>query len=576
MKYFVLITLSVFTTLFCVSIEAIPNHFQDSISSSKKASGSSGKFKSDLKKIEKNLSFKNFFHHNDSAKLAKQYIHEQQKLTKGGPNYLYNIDHENLNLKVEAYKPTTKFKLDYEVFAWYPYWEDDLYKNLNYSLLTTIAYFSYEIEPATGNPITPHHWETTPLIDSAKANGSRILLTVTNFGETNNKKFLNNAQAVETLIKHIETLLKKRKANGVCIDFEGLTKAQKNAYSSFITLLSHKLKKADKNYLIYITVPALDWGNYLDFEVLTPVVDQFVIMGYGYYGSTSQVAGPVDPINSGKIWEPFNLSTSIDYYLANKIPASKLILALPFYGAIWNTESGKIGAKVKSFAGSRTYDYIRTKFKMPLKYDTVSQSVWYSYIVNKKNKQYRQCWFDNDSTIAVKLNLIKKKKLNGMGIWALGYDKGYHDMWRVIADNLSNTKVIADDGDSGSNANNSKTDKNKPTSGIGEKISSIQDLLKNISNYKTLILFTMSFAVVFGGVGFVIAMFSPNTRIFFFGSTAYTIYYVSFILLFLIVLLRWIHVIDDISIALIVGFISGVIALFFISKIINRINKNKP
>jgi len=71
-------------------------------------------------------------------------------------------------------------------------------------------------------------------------------------------------------------------------------------------------------------------------------------------------------------------------------------------------------------------------------------------------------------------------------------------------------------------------------------------------------------------------MFSPNTRIFFFGSTAYTIYYVSLILLFLIVLLRWTHVIDDISIALIVGFISGVIALFFISKIINRINKNKP
>ena len=469
MKYFILITLSVFTTFFCVSAEANSNNFQDSIPRSKKTSESLAQPKADIKRIEKTLSFKNFFHHSDSVKLAKQYIHEQHKLTIGGPNYIYNIDHENLNLKIEAFKPNTRFKLDYEVFAWYPYWEDDLYKNLNYSLLTTIAYFSYEIEPATGNPITTHSWETTSLIDSAKANGSRVLLTVTNFGETNNKKFLNNAQAIENLIKQIKILLIKRKGTGVCIDFEGVLKAQKNAYSKFITLLSHELKKADKNYLVYLTVPAIDWRNYLDFEVLTPVVDQFVILGYGYYGAISRVAGPVDPINSGTIWEPYNLSTSIDYYLANQIPSSKLILALPFYGAIWKTESGKIGAKVKSFEGSRTYDYIKTKFTMPLKYDTVSQSAWYSYIVNK---QYQQCWFDNDSTLAVKLNLIKEKRLNGMGIWALGYDKGYHDMWRVIAKNLCNTKAIIDNGDKGSNTK----DKYEPDEGSEEKLNNIKDL----------------------------------------------------------------------------------------------------
>ena len=109
----------------------------------------------------------------------------------------------------------------------------------------------------------------------------------------------------------------------------------------FLLSLSSRLKKANKDYKIYITLPSVNWSESLEFEALGQAVDTFVIMGYDYYGKTSNVAGPVSPLESGKSWEPYNLTTSVDYYLQNKIPSQKLILALPTYGSLWETKKSK-------------------------------------------------------------------------------------------------------------------------------------------------------------------------------------------------------------------------------------------
>lgn len=537
---------------------------------------SASSFEKDLKKIEKALSFKNFFHHDDSTKLSKQFIHEQHQLTKGRKGFPYNVKHSKIPLKVEAYKSDSLFKLDYEVLGWYPYWEDTLYKHLNYSLITTLAYFSYEVNPTSGKPTTTHNWDSTPVIDSARKYNTNVLITATNFGQTNNKQFLTNKNSVNTFISEIISLLNLRSGNGVCIDFEGIGTNQKDDYSKFLTLLNQNLKKANPDYKLYITIPAVNWAKSLDIQTLIPVVDQFVIMGYGYYGSTSKIAGPVAPLNSGKEWEPYNLTTSVDYYLANQVPPAKLILALPYYGVIWETENGNLGAKVKSFIGNRTYDYIETKINAPIQYDTVSQSAWYSYVVNSSTLEYRQCWFDNDSTLSIKLNYIKGKKLHGMGIWALGYDKGYNNMWETIANELCNVKTPNGSDTTGTTSDTLNIDSTATVSDFIKKIIQIETLLKTVTNYQTVLLCTLSFVVFFGGVGLLISMFQPNTRMFFFGSTAYTIYYISTILLFLLVILRWVNFITNQTLLFILGFTSGSLAMYLVNKIINNIDNNKP
>ena len=38
------------------------------------------------------------------------------------------------------------------VFGWHPYWSNGLEANYDWSLISDLSYFSYEVDPATGNP----------------------------------------------------------------------------------------------------------------------------------------------------------------------------------------------------------------------------------------------------------------------------------------------------------------------------------------------------------------------------------------------------------------------------------------
>lgn len=529
-----------------------------------------------LGSTKQEFSFSHLFTHNDSSKLAKQYIHQQHKKLRDKKNTPFTLSSDNSNESIETYLPDSTFTMDYEVFGWYPYWEKSLYKHINYSLLTTIAYFSYEIDPQNGSASSIHDWKTTSFIDSAHAHNTNVLLTITNFGKNNNKQFLTNDNAITHLISEIITLLKLRSGNGVCIDFEGIGKAQKDDFSQFIKRLNQTLKKENKDYLTYITVPAVDWNKSFDTEALIPEVDQFVIMGYGYYGATSTVAGPISPLNSGEIWYPYNLTTTVNYYLSKKIPSKRIILALPYYGNIWQTKTNTKGAKVSQFIGHRTLDYIGNKITAPLQYDTVSESVWCNYNVKSETPAYRQCWFENDTTLSEKLKFIKSKKLSGMGIWALGYNQESNNMWNTIATNFESSTNSHTNGTASSATDTLAVDTLGNNSSLINNILKVEALLQSITNYKTVLLYTLSFVVFFGSLGLVISMFQPNTRMIFFGSTAHIIFYVATILIFLIVLLHWTGFVTNNTILFILGFTSGGTAMFISNKIIKKLDSHRP
>ncbi|WP_417591671.1 glycosyl hydrolase family 18 protein [Owenweeksia hongkongensis] len=523
-----------------------------------------------IKKIEEKLV------HNDSLKRAQHFVHEEHKQTKGDKNYLYTVKESDSLTLAKPVKLHTSMHLAYEVLGWYPYWEKNFYENMSFSMLSTAAYFAYELNPKTGAAISLHDWKTTAMIDSAKHSGNSVLLTVTNFGKKNNKDFLSNSRAQAELISNVLELLKLRGANGICIDFEGIAKSEKDAYSSFITKLSTKLKSANKEYQVYITMPCVDWAKSLDFSALNSVVDRFIMMGYSYYGSFSKVAGPVAPNESGEIWEPYNLSNSIDTYIKDGVPANKLILALGYFGAVWETSSDEKAAKAKSFVGHRTYDYIRTKIKSPSKYDEVSQTVWQSYVTaDGKSDVYRQCWYDNDSTLGLKIDLIKKKGLAGMGIWALGYDKGYSEMWNMIADRMTAEGSAPKDSLETGQVEKSDSESEKELS-IWDKLGQVEASFAGLVKYKVTLAVLLFFVILFGGSGVIIAMFAPSNRDFFFGSTGRILLFSAVFLFVSLVLLRLIGFLADVQVAVVVGFISGVIALILFNKIFVRVNENKP
>ncbi len=542
-----------------------------------------------LKKRSKAVKFfKKILHHNDTTKQANKFIHQHHKLLKDNKTVTFSTD-------VDTITPITlatpkDFALDYEVFGWYPYWEKEYYKQLNFSLLSTIAYFSYEVDPKTGQAITTHDWDTTALIDTIRTYpNKRILLTVSNFGQKNNHKFLRNPNAVATLTANLIDVLAKRGADGVCIDFEGVAKKEKSHYTSFLLTLSNRLKKADKEYKIYITVPSVNWNKSIDFEAINQAVDRFVIMGYDYYGKASTVAGPVAPLDSGKTWEPYNLTNSIDYYINNGISSSKIILALPTYGSLWETKNLDLKSKIKKYIGSRTYSYIKSSIETneAIYIEPLSKSAYSAYAIKGKPSEYRQCWFENDSSFIFKTQLIQEKKLKGLGIWALGYDKGYSDIWDVIRTELSQT-TTTNSLDNTRSTNNTATDTTAGKSIISQivntlglqdpngKINTVEKQLAGITNYQTILLYTMSFLLFFGSIGFLIAIVSPNTRNNFFNDTALKGYYIAGLLLLAVTIFRIQNWIDNYTIIFILGFLLGVFALYIANKLIEKKRKNLP
>ena len=110
------------------------------------------------------------------------------------------------------------------------------YQRYDYSKLSTIAYFSYEVNPTNGNPVSLRSWDTTPIVAWAHSNSPivKVVLTATLFGSANNAMLLTNAASCSNLIHQLVVAVSNRNGDGVNIDFESVGSAQKAQLTAFI------------------------------------------------------------------------------------------------------------------------------------------------------------------------------------------------------------------------------------------------------------------------------------------------------------------------------------------------------
>jgi hypothetical protein len=57
--------------------------------------------------------------------------------------------------------------LEKYVFGWHPYWSNGLQVNYNWDLLSDMSYFSYEVDPNTGNAQSTHNFSTAQAVTDA-------------------------------------------------------------------------------------------------------------------------------------------------------------------------------------------------------------------------------------------------------------------------------------------------------------------------------------------------------------------------------------------------------------------------
>lgn len=328
------------------------------------------------------------------------------------------------------------------VFGFHPYWMGNAYLDYRWELISDFCYFSYEVDPMTGNYNSIHGWLTDPSVDSARAHGVRTHLCATLF--SGHAAFFSSQSARQNLIDQLIMLVQQRDADGINIDFEAVPLGVRQELTGFMIDLSEQFHGAHPDGLLSIDLPAVDWEEVFDVEALREYVDLFFIMGYDYYWNSSSTAGPVAPLYPLTGSYDLSLCRTVSDYQSRGLPGEKMILGLPYYARLWKTASGSVPSATLGTGTAYTYSYIMNNqaggfVPENRKWEPNSQSSCYIY---NQNSNWYQCFIPMQRDLRERYDLVNYRDLAGAGIWALGYDSGRAELWEALRDRFTDCAEV--------------------------------------------------------------------------------------------------------------------------------------
>lgn len=338
-------------------------------------------------------------------------------------------------------------------YGFWPYWAEVLSDDgtLSYEpdwdCLTHVSYFCMDLNSdgtltdilgpdGKPGPIPEKTYEQ--IKNKAHSEGVKVTLSVRCHNFTVLKEVLDNH--IDDSSQNILTQLEIYGADGVCIDFEGdLDPSYKDEMENFMQSLHSTLNKGELNYHISLCVGGLENTFYYN-SALSDYVDHIILMGYDYHYPLN-TTGPVAPFNLDNDADVLDVDYSIKKLLKH-YDSNKIILALPFYGWIWDNCTSE-------YKGSETFGYndsvrIEDVEELCSVYvytglcDVESNTQLYRY--QNESGRWHQCWYDDEYSLGLKLGYVNSADLAGAGYWALSFEgNDTAATWNSIWDTVEKT-----------------------------------------------------------------------------------------------------------------------------------------
>ncbi|MFB3896298.1 MAG: glycoside hydrolase family 18 protein [bacterium] len=329
------------------------------------------------------------------------------------------------------------------VFGYMPYWEDTNTKInwLRYNLITHIAWHSVGIN-TNGTVSNSNGWPNTTLINKAHANGTKVLLSATNF--SSGSTFLASPSARYTSITSLLALVSNAGADGVTIDIESVSSNSTNRanLSSYMHDIATAFHAANSTYHVSIAVEPL--SSLFDWNSLTNDLDSIFVMWYNFYWSGSASTGPNAPLSRGGYYNSsFSQLSKINGYLqSNNFRRNKIIMGYPLYGIRWDANSANAHATVYDGTDANvTSNLLGSAATSTRVWDAASQTPWYYTQLNSTT--WRQTWYDSPESLGYKYDLINNLGIGGIGFWAFAYDYSSTQYWDAISTHFFNVSTVA-------------------------------------------------------------------------------------------------------------------------------------
>ncbi len=334
--------------------------------------------------------------------------------------------------------PTTPSTIDHQssfiILGFAPYWN---LKKLTPDSLASITHFTYFHLLLNGNGSIytkdPSYTNYKRLVASTINHGNKpMLLTFMPESQTALSSILSSKSSRARAIATILTSLSESGALGVNIDFEPLGDIPPSLRNNF-TLFIQELRSNMPSSLLSISTyaSAAVKPRIWDLSGLAPHTDYFVIMTYDYTMPGSATSGPIAPLRgSGDLFEHDIIKNMAE--ITRLVPAAKLLLGIPFYGYQWDTLDSTKYSPVEDKGSVASLERIQTMLN-----DQTLSLLWdrntlTPYGVASESGQVSQIYFENETSIRLKLEFVRSAGLGGIAIWALGYDQSVSWLWPLI------------------------------------------------------------------------------------------------------------------------------------------------
>ena len=342
------------------------------------------------------------------------------------------------------------------------------YPSWNFSLLSTVAFFGLNIN-WDGRIIADSGWSAwsssalTGLMTTAHSHGAKVVVTIVlqDFAPGTPNMcagLINRAVTVSQSVAQVAA----KGADGVNVDYEGLNGTCQNGQTarSMMTDFVRKLRAAlpPSSYLSVDTYAssAADTVGFNDVLGMSAYVNSFFVMAYDLEYSnwhrapvscTSFCLGPTAPLTGYY----YNDATTAAQYLA-KVPGSKIILGVPYYGRVACVSSLVPNAHPTSFVAAAMYLDASNEASSPDvepgsyvahrdAHDPGGDERWDTWY-NTSLKCVRELYWDDTFSLGAKYDLVNRDGLRGVGIWTLNYGGGAPELWSTLSSHFGACRAV--------------------------------------------------------------------------------------------------------------------------------------
>ncbi len=229
------------------------------------------------------------------------------------------------------------------------------------------------------------------------------------------------------MIKQLLAYAEMYDVQGINIDFENVHLKDKDLFTQFVREMTPFMHEQGLVISIDVTIRGGSpmWSLFADRREIGKVVDYMIVMTYDEHWAASPIAGSVASL-------PWVEKGIVDIMRYDDVPASKLILGVPFYTRIWDETiiDGQVKVSSRAWYMEWVKNLIRDRNLIPIYLEDMGQN----YVEYVEDGKTFKIWIEDEVSMKSRIEIVNKYDLAGVASWRRGFETP--EIWEVINDTM--------------------------------------------------------------------------------------------------------------------------------------------